>query len=157
MPLCQQGIKTVFSAACHKKNQGEQKIRYREATVDHEILSQVRYKCCYQHGKCNYRSCYPCKETNAYENSAAHFCSFCDKRHYNRHGKMQFLSKPVFKECPVLWMKNDVDNRRIACSEHSVTKPDPDQQEKDVPCGFFIVEFVVHNGEGILLPLCAQL
>jgi hypothetical protein len=41
-------------------------------------------------------------------------------------------------------MKNDVDDRRIASREHSVTKPDPDQQEKDIPDGFFIVEFAIH-------------
>jgi hypothetical protein len=49
-------------------------------------------------------------------------------------------------------MKDDVHYRRIACREHSVPKPDPDQQEKDIPGGFWIVEFAVHMDKVFFYP-----
>jgi len=63
---------------------------------------------------------------------------------------MQFFSEPVFKKHPFLWVKNDIYHRRIAGRKHSIAKPDPDQQEKNVPGFFFVVEFISHM-EKILL------
>ena len=41
-------------------------------------------------------------------------------------------------------MKNDVDHGRIAGRKHPVPKPDPNQEEEDVPGSFFVIEFVAH-------------
>ena len=77
-------------------------------------------------------------------NSSADFCSFCDKGHYNGHGKMQFFAEPVFKKDAFFRMKNSIDYRCIAGGKHSITEPDPDQQKHNIPRSPFVIEFSVH-------------